>query len=181
MSRSGACASVNDVTKPPPSCRARNIPFSAGLQHGFDVDNRRLVDRFHVSHAAPQAVDRKNLDDVHAQRVRPVGRPGGEHAMEGPAGVSARMHLSDVAVGEMQPGDHDDVVADLQTVERRSHVRVEHQPAVGDPSSPWHGAASGSDTGDSTRPIDRRTRSSATYEISMRTVTSSCLFTRMGK
>jgi hypothetical protein len=36
------------------------------------------------------------------------------------------VHLQDGSVREMQPGDHDDVVAGTQAIERRSHVRVEY-------------------------------------------------------
>jgi hypothetical protein len=41
------------------------------------------------------------------------------------------VHLQGGSVGQVQPGDHHDVVAGAQAVERRPHGWVEYQPAVG--------------------------------------------------
>jgi hypothetical protein len=54
----------------------------------------------------------------------------GEDAPDGPACVATGVHLHHRSVGEMEPGDHDDVIAGAQAIERWPNIRVEHQPAV---------------------------------------------------
>ena len=48
-----------------------------------------------------------------------------------PLAIPAGVHLPNAPVREVQPGDHDEVIAGSQPVESGPHVRIEHQPAVG--------------------------------------------------
>jgi hypothetical protein len=42
------------------------------LEHGFDVEDRRAVERFEITDAHPRAVDLDDLDVVQADGIRPV-------------------------------------------------------------------------------------------------------------
>ena len=64
------------------------------------------------------------------ERVRPMLRSRREHAANGSIQVSAGMHLPNASIREVQPGDHDDVVARPKPVECLPDVWVEDQPAV---------------------------------------------------
>ncbi len=77
------------------------------------------------------ALDVENRDRVNAEWVGPVLRARREYASHGPAFVATGMHLEDRSVGLVQPGEHDDVVALAETVERLSEFGLDDEPAVG--------------------------------------------------
>ena len=106
------------------------LAFPTRFEDRLDVHNRCPVDSFEAVYAHAQVVDAENRNHVDAKRVRPMLRTRGEHAANWPARIAPRVHLQDGSVREMQPGDHDDVVAGMQAIERGPHVRVEYQPAV---------------------------------------------------
>lgn len=73
--------------------------------------------------------------DTIRTRCTPIGfGPGlgarAEHAPLGVGRVVARMHAQDVARGEVQPREDDDLVARREPVEAVEHARVEHEPGV---------------------------------------------------
>ena len=73
----------------------------------------------------------EDLDLVEADRVRPVGRAGREHSAQRIAGVVARVHTENIAVGAIEPGDDDHAVAGGEAVERLGDVGVKGEPGVG--------------------------------------------------
>ncbi len=75
-------------------------------------------------------VDRENRHLVQAERVRPMLRSRGEHAPNGSIRVPAGMHLPNGSIREVQPSDHDDIVARPKPVECLPDVQVEDEPAV---------------------------------------------------
>ena len=107
------------------------LAFPAGREHGFDVNDGRAVDRLEVSHPDAQVFDRDNGHHVKPERIWPIRRSGGKYALHRSVSVTARMHLANVSVGEVQPRDYHDVVPGVQTGKRGPHVGIEHQPAVG--------------------------------------------------
>jgi hypothetical protein len=68
---------------------------------------------------------------MQAERVRSVRRPRGEHPGERDVRIAARMHLEHVAIGEVKPGDHDDLVARGQPAQRSLEPRIDVDPRVG--------------------------------------------------
>ena len=77
-----------------------------------------------------EVFDGEDLDDVEAERVRPVGGTGDEHALQRSVVIAAWMHPPNTSVREVQPGDHDDVVTGPQPLEGGPYLWGEHQPAV---------------------------------------------------
>src|SRR5207302_2389983 len=55
-------------------------------------------------------------DAVDADRVRSVRRASSEDAGERNVGVARGMRQEDAAVGEVQPGEHDELIAGLDAV-----------------------------------------------------------------
>ena len=135
-----------------PSSALRDI----GVQQTLDVEDRRAIHRFEAAHAHATAVDAGNGDLMQPDRIRPVRGPRGEDAGHRSRPIAARVVDDDVAVGAIEPGEDDDLVAGLEPREpggefrRRSPARprARLRPAC-------FGAPAGSCNGDSTLPMGR--------------------------
>jgi hypothetical protein len=97
---------------------------------GLDVDDGGAVERLKLVDADAVAVDLGDPHGVQADWVRAVGGAGAEHSGQGQAGVVTRMHGLHVPAGSVQPGQHDDLGADLQIGRRNVHGRVQDEPGV---------------------------------------------------
>src|SRR5262249_33897330 len=114
------------------SIKASNRALGVGtlVEHRFDVDDRRAVERFDRSNPQAVSLNLAHLDAMEAQRIGAVRGAGGEDAGKRSVRIAARMHLGHVAIGAVQPGDHDDVVAGRNPQEGARNVRVDFQPGV---------------------------------------------------
>ena len=107
---------------------------SGSPEHGLDVEHRRPVERLERADVHAGAVDREDPHLVQADRVGPRGRAGVEDALDRVGGVAARMHAQDVAVGAIQPGEEDDLVAGLAA--RRARRARRGRSAATPPARP---------------------------------------------
>ena len=99
-----------------------------GVEHCLDVDDRRAVDRLESVDLQPKRLDGRDADLVQAERVRAVRRTRAEDARARPARIAARMIREDAAVGSIEPGDDDDLVARLDAGESIRDGRIEVEP-----------------------------------------------------
>jgi hypothetical protein len=67
---------------------------------------------------------------MQSNRVRPVRRPRREHARQRMVWIAARMYLQHVAPGPVQLGQHDDVIAFRQAIDRVRRKAKHFQPHV---------------------------------------------------
>lgn len=104
---------------------------SGSPEHRLEVEHRCAVDRLERVDEHSCAVDLDDLRRMQADRVRPRGRAGVEHARDGIGGVVARTHAQDAAVGAIEPRDHDNAIAGLQAREPFDDGLVEHEPCLG--------------------------------------------------
>src|SRR6185503_19947144 len=104
---------------------------SEALEHRLHVHHRRPVDRLDGPDPEPRAHDAAHGHGVEADRVRPVGRARGEHAVEPVPGIVARVDVEHVALPLVEPGDDDQLVAGLDPEERRLRPRLHLEPGVG--------------------------------------------------
>ena len=83
---------------------------------GLDVHHGRAVQDFQGVHLQGRAVDGRDAHPVQAQGIGPVGRAGVEDALLGQVLVAARVDLEVGAVGFVQPGQQEHVLALAQGV-----------------------------------------------------------------
>src|SRR5262249_50513879 len=100
----------------------------ARVEHRLYVDDRRAVDGLQVAYADPVPIDRDDAHAVQTDRVRPVGRASGEHALQWIVGISARVNGQHLAAGAVQPRQHDHLAAGLKVAQPLAHLGVERQP-----------------------------------------------------
>src|SRR3954453_16096865 len=94
------------------------------------VQDRRAVDRFKAAYVNRGVLDRDHLHPVQADGVGPVGGTGAENTLLSPRVVPARMYAQPVAVGSVEPGDDDQLVAGRNAVQCRKQIGVEFERGV---------------------------------------------------
>jgi len=114
-----------------PKDRSCDLEIPDAPHHGLDIDHWRAIDRFHGPDEEAPLVDSAHGDTMQAQRVRPVGRSRGENAGKLAVGVRTGVNFQHLAVGFMQPRDHDNVRAGLEPVECFCGERSYFQPDIG--------------------------------------------------
>src|SRR5262245_25414633 len=99
-----------------PIVGSRLWPFAHG---DLEVDDRGAIDRFQCADAQSRgAFECGDGDPVDADRVWAVGGAWLEDAGERDVGVSGRVGLEDISVGEVEPGEQDQLVADADAMKR---------------------------------------------------------------
>src|SRR4051794_22931518 len=89
----------------------RRLRITATVQHRLYVDDRCAIDRFNRANEELGAADLAYVYPVESERVWPIRRAREEDAGEGVLRLPTRMHFEHVPIGQMQPRDHDDVIA----------------------------------------------------------------------
>ena len=77
------------------------------------------------------SLDRQDRHAMKADRIRAILGAGAEHASGGPPEVSSRVDCQHVPARAIEPGEDQDVVADLETLEPLADGGVDHHPRVG--------------------------------------------------
>src|SRR5262249_45796255 len=113
----------------PGSYCAFPLALETAIEHRFDIDDWRFVDRFDGVDA--KARRRFRLDDRHAMnadRVRPIRRPRAEHAATWLSQIVARMDVERTAVRSIQPREHEGFVSDAEIAKCGHHFRQKYEP-----------------------------------------------------
>ena len=100
------------------------------VEDGLYIQDRGAVHCFEVPDAKPKPVNADDLGFVKPNRVWAMRTPRGEHAFLGSRRVAPRMDAQHVTIGEMKPGEDEDVVSDRQVPRGLADVLVEHEPRL---------------------------------------------------
>ena len=105
-------------------------PFPHAVKHGLDVDNRRAVKSLQIQHPELRRSNfLYNPHPVEPHRVRPVLRPGAEHATQRRALVIPGMDSQRVAAAAVQLGEHQYLLTRQQVLkpcDERSDTLIFH-------------------------------------------------------
>jgi len=111
----------------PPPC----LPLLDGAEDGFEVDDRRAVDRLEAADMQAWPIDAEDAYPMQADRVGSARGSGAEDALLWPLQVSSRMYGQAAAVGLVQPAQHDELVPDGDAVQAGLEIGIQHQVRVG--------------------------------------------------
>lgn len=105
-----------------------STPGSLSSEDRLEVEVAVPVQRFEPPHADAQPVDRRDLHLVQADRVRPVGRPRGEHAHPRPGSGSPRVDDQHIRLRSVKPRQHEDLLPGAEASQALTHTGFEHEP-----------------------------------------------------
>src|SRR6476659_9863904 len=103
------------------------LPLIDIAQDRLKVDDRRSVDRLQTADLYAYPVEAQDSNAVQADRVGSARGPSAEDTLLRSGQVPSRMDGQDSAVGLVQPGQHDDLVANGYAIQARVHLRSQDQ------------------------------------------------------
>jgi len=110
----------------------REIDAAAyAAMRGFDIDDGRPVDSFDGTDAQTILLHFTDFHRMQPQRIWTIRRARGKNAGKGLAAIRARMNLQNIAARHVEPGHHNNVIANREAIHSLLHFRVEFQPRVG--------------------------------------------------
>jgi hypothetical protein len=101
------------------------------VQNRLQVNDRRLVECLAVAHVDSVALNGQNLHPMQTDRVRPVRGSGVEDHLQVVGGIAPRMDEEHVALGAVEPRQHDHFRARFETEKAVAKPLVNDQPSVG--------------------------------------------------
>jgi hypothetical protein len=107
-----------------------SAPPLTRTERWLDVDDRRPVDCLQVADLNSCSLNSEDAHRVQSDWVWPILRASREHALQGLAEISPRVHDKHVALCAMQPGQHDEIITDLQIAKSFAKPGVEDDPCV---------------------------------------------------
>ena len=93
----------------------------------LDIDDRGAVEDVQPRYLQAIAVNGQDLQLRDCDRVRPYRAAGGEDALQPSRAVAARVDHEDIAIGAMQPEQHDDDLTGGDAVESRLVLGIDLQ------------------------------------------------------
>jgi len=103
------------------------LPLIDIAQDRLEVDDRRSVDRLQAADLYAYPVEAQDSNAVQADRVGSARGPSAEDTLLSSGEVPSRMYGQDSAVGFVQPGQHDDLVANGNAIQARVDLRIQDQ------------------------------------------------------
>lgn len=101
------------------------------VEHWFHVDNWRPVHSLEVSDANPKSVNTDDLDLMQPDWVGAMWAARGEHTFLWSRQVAARMDAQHAAIGEVEPREDENLVADAQGASSFTNISVKDEPRLG--------------------------------------------------
>jgi hypothetical protein len=118
-------------------CSTNRLMFLDFAKHRLDVDHRRAVDGFHLADSQALLADFAHGGLMKADRIGPIRGSRRKYTGQSPARVRARMHLQNLTLSLMQPGQDHDLVAYCKPVQGLGGERTHFKPGIrGNPPTP---------------------------------------------